>query len=124
MPHYLDRFIDKKLERLSFINTGNCDDIELSFSGSQEKLVVSHTFAIPFCVQESGIKRFKNWIKPVPEWSEKFVGNYLICINYDNYENNFYLEFEGKIALLINKNLITTHKKQKRVWTSYDSESQ
>jgi hypothetical protein len=123
MSNPLDYFLGKRLSKFEFAKTLNGDDITLEFDGSLpgKRLIFSHVFTIPFTTTESGLKRFTNWLKPLPHWSGRFVGKKLIKIDTKSYEKDFCLEFNGQLVLLTNKNLVSILDNQNNcLWTTME----
>lgn len=112
MDNHLQLFKNQYLEKFDFYAGNNADDIFLIFDGpaSTYKLVMSHIFTIPFCITKKGLRRYKHWLRPLPHWRGIFLNCELTRIDSKTYEKDLYLEFNGEVALLTNKNLVSIYK--------------
>lgn len=101
--------------------TGHWNDLYLDFGGS--KIVLYEPFTIPFTKRENGsLKRFNNWNKAPEAWKDIFIGRQLIKLDMSKYQNNIYLEFNGDLALLSNKELVALFYEQKCLWSTMEME--
>jgi hypothetical protein len=99
--------------------TGHWDDLYLDFG--KKKLVFHEPFTIPFTKRKDGsLKRFSNWNRPPEEWKDSFVNCQLVKMDLQYYEKNIYLEFNGDLVLLSNKELMALFYGKKCLWSTME----